>query len=385
MADPVKDDDVTEPNMTLAQTAFRYSSAPTPELEAELRTTIEAASMAPYYEYAVAKFGWTLDEALLAKMKAKNDKDVAAARAKHDDAVKNHGDMEILDALFEIAKLYARIGAKELALEAYDVIRDRPKISTGKRIDALMAKIRISLFFLDTAAAKLQLTEAKKLAADGGDWDRNNRLAVYESIFMIINRDVKDAAKLLLGGVATFTCTELCTYPEFVFYAVITNLLALDRPALKQKVIDGPDVLQVIKQIPNLSELVTSLYNCEYAEFFKAILALNENFLKDRYFAPHARFLVRELRVLVYTQFLDAYKSVTLEAMAELFGVSVAFLDRELAHFISCGRLNAKIDKVGNMVETNRPDFKSAHYQMIIKQGDLLLNRIQKLARCVAI
>ena len=36
------------------------------------------------------------------------------------------------------------------------------QISTGKRIDALMAKIRISLFFLDTAAAKLQLTEAKK-------------------------------------------------------------------------------------------------------------------------------------------------------------------------------------------------------------------------------
>ena len=41
------------------------------------------------------------------------------------------------------------------------------------------------------------------------------------------------------------------------------NASALRRPALKQKVIDGPDVLQVIKQIPNLSELVTSLYNCE--------------------------------------------------------------------------------------------------------------------------
>ena len=41
--------------------------------------------------------------------------------------------------------------------------------------------------------------------------------------------------------------------------------------------------------------------------------------------------LVRELRVLVYTQFLDAYKTVTLASMAEAFGVGVDFLDGELA------------------------------------------------------
>ena len=35
------------------------------------------------------------------------------------------------------------------------------------------------------------------------------------------------------------------------------------------------------------------------------------------------------------------------------------------------------------MVETNRPDQKNAQYHGIIKQGDLLLNRIQKLARVI--
>ncbi|CAN0498645.1 unnamed protein product, partial [Ectocarpus sp. 12 AP-2014] len=92
---------------------------------------------------------------------------------------------------------------------------------------------------------------------------------------------------------------------------------------------------------------------------------------------------VRELRILAYTQFLDAYKSVVLGTMATAFGVGEPFLDKELSRFIAAGRLNAKIDKVGGVVETNRPDSKNAQYQACIKQGDLLLNRVQKLGRVV--
>jgi len=40
------------------------------------------------------------------------------------------------------------------------------------------------------------------------------------------------------------------------------------------------------------------------------------------------RILIRELRVLVYAQFLESYKSVRLQSMAQAFGVSVDFLDK---------------------------------------------------------
>ena len=383
--DTPKAEETHEPNMTLAQQVFRQGREPTPELEKEIRATIEKGEMGPYYEHVCAKFGWPVDAALLEGMKAKNAAELAALVAKKEDAEKNQGDMEVLDALFDAVKFDARVGAKAEAYAACDAIRDRPKISTGKRIDALMMKIRVSLFFVDVAACKEQLAEAKKMAEDGGDWDRNNRLSVYESVFMIINRSMEEAAAKLISGVATFTCVELCTYPEFVFYAVVTNLLSMSRPELKKKVIDGPEVLQIIKQIPHLTDLVTSLYECEYATFFRTVAAIEPQLLDDRYFSRHTRYLVRELRVLVYTQFLDAYKTVTLASMAEAFGVGVDFLDGELARFISCGCLNAKVDKVAMVVETNRPDYKSQKYQQIIKQGDILLNRIQQLARCVSI
>ncbi|KAH8046212.1 hypothetical protein JL722_13817 [Aureococcus anophagefferens] len=363
--DTPKAEETHEPNMTLAQQVFRQGREPTPELEKEIRATIEKGEMGPYYEHVCAKFGWPVGAAV-GGHEGEERAELAALVAKKEDAEKNQGDMEVLDALFDAVKFHARI-------------------STGKRIDALMMKIRVSLFFVDVAACKEQLAEAKKMAEDGGDWDRNNRLSVYESVFMIINRSMEDAAAKLISGVATFTCVELCTYPEFVFYAVVTNLLSMSRPELKKKVIDGPEVLQIIKQIPHLTDLVTSLYECEYATFFRTVAAIEPQLLDDRYFSRHTRYLVRELRVLVYTQFLDAYKTVTLASMAEAFGVGVDFLDGELARFISCGRLNAKVDKVAMVVETNRPDYKSQKYQQIIKQGDILLNRIQQLARCVSI
>jgi 26S proteasome regulatory subunit N7 len=55
----------------------------------------------------------------------------------------------------------------------------------------------------------------------------------------------------------------------------------------------------------------------------------------------------------------------------------------DLARFISAGRLNCSIVKVNGIVETNRPDVKNARYEQAIKQGDVLLNSLQKLSRVI--
>lgn len=98
---------------------------------------------------------------------------------------------------------------------------------------------------------------------------------------------------------------------------------------------------------------------------------------------PHVSFLVRECRILAYGQFLEAYRSVMMSSMAKSFGISLQLLDAELSRFIASGRLNAKVDKVGDVVETSRPDVKNAQYQETIKKGDALLNNIQRLIRVI--
>ena len=61
---------------------------------------------------------------------------------------------------------------------------------------------------------------------------------------------MQSASKLLVDGIATFSCTELCNYPEFITYAIVTNLLYLPRTELKKNIIDGSEILQVAKTIP---------------------------------------------------------------------------------------------------------------------------------------
>lgn len=60
------------------------------------------------------------------------------------------GDMELLDAQFERARMFAKIGDKNQAFAEYTAIVEKAKISTGKKIDAVMARTRVALFYLDT-------------------------------------------------------------------------------------------------------------------------------------------------------------------------------------------------------------------------------------------
>ncbi|KAG8895211.1 hypothetical protein FRC00_007760, partial [Tulasnella sp. 408] len=92
------------------------------------------------------------------------------------------------------------------------------------------------------------------------------------------------------------------------------------------------------------------------------------------------------MRILAYAQLLESYRSLTLQSMSTAFGVGVEFVDKDLQKFISSGRLNCTIDKVHGIVETNRPSSKNAQYETVVRQGDLLLNSVQKLSKvCMAI
>ncbi len=130
-------------------------------------------------------------------------------------------------------------------------------------------------------------------------------------------------------------------------------------------------------------KLVRSLYDCDYKGYLQAMVDVEQVLLNDRYLCPHAGYWMRELHILAYKQFLDAYQSVTLEAMSTTFGVSTEFIDHHASRFIASNRLSAKIDKFGGVILTNRSDVKNAQYREMIQKGDLLLNRIQELSRVV--
>lgn len=132
---------------------------------------------------------------------------------------------------------------------------------------------------------------------------------------------------MLLDTLATFTSTELMDYKHFVRYAVLNSALILSRPDFKSKVLDSPEILECIHEIPHLSEYVNSFYNCTYDAFFKALAEMEKSLIMDVYLAPHYRYYVREMRIRVYGQLLQSYRSVTVKSLATSFGVTEDWID----------------------------------------------------------
>lgn len=75
--------------------------------------------------------------------------------------------------------------------------------------------------------------------------------------------------------------------------------------------------------------ITTTSKNNHHQDFFCHFSAKVEQEMKqDRYFHSHYRYYVREMRILGYSQLLESYRSLTLQYMANAFGVSEAFIDR---------------------------------------------------------
>ena len=80
---------------------------------------------------------------------AANAKHLEELTAKVEEAKEQAGDMEILDARVEISRFAAKSLTEEEALKANSELLELPKISSGKKIDALMESSRVSSFYGD--------------------------------------------------------------------------------------------------------------------------------------------------------------------------------------------------------------------------------------------
>jgi len=376
------------PDLQIAQWKFQLQNVPAYKndnsLKQKLMDVMKEHSMGPLYELVCKDLKWQVDAKLLTDMKDANKTTLTELEAKIKDAEENLGESEHREALLKKAEHLTRIGDKKGAIEAIRITTTKT-VGLGNRMDLVFLNIRIGLFFMDHELIKANIDKARTMLEEGGDWDRRNRLKVYEGLYSMSIRDFEKSAKLFLDAVSTFTSYELMDYVQFVQYTVYISLIALDRQNLHKEVIKGSEILEVLHQCPEVKKYLFSLYNCQYGDFFQCLGKVEQLFKEDRYLAPHYAFYVREMKIKAYAQLLESYRSLTLKYMADAFGVTEDYMDSELCRFIANGRLHAKIDKVGGIVITNRPDSKNAQYQTCIKQGDILLNRVQKLSRVINI
>lgn len=146
---------------------------------------------------------WT--EKMIKEELAKFDKKI-------EDAKEREGEIEVRDAILEKAEFMKEeaqdyVEAEKFFREAYE--------KTGgpsRKMEILFEILLMNFEKYDMEAIKKDVHTCKQLVEDGADWDKKNKLKIFEGVYSMLIRDFNRASELFLGSIATFTCVELMEY-----------------------------------------------------------------------------------------------------------------------------------------------------------------------------
>lgn len=341
---------------------------------------IKEFNMAKYYEYAMKLLKKQPDAALLKTMKENSEKKIKDIDEKVDKEKDYMGEADLLLSKLDKLREYLISCDIDSFLELSNNI-GKNQVTIRQKIEVIIEKLWILLMYNRYDEYSKLLDENRVLISDNGDWDQRNRLKIYEALFYLIDSKPMKAAPLLIDCLPVFTSYDVLDYDKYVFYTIICGLLSLERREFYKDIVTCPDVLCSTSQHELSNKLMRSFYDCKYDEFMRLLLDLYTEFKIDPILSTHTNYIIKELRIKAYNQYLLSYQSCTLKSMADAFGISVPFLDKELARFIASNRIVAKIDMVDKIVKSCRPDNKNMEYVQLLQQSDAVLARIQAFTR----
>lgn len=360
-------------------TDAKCKAAAQTQLLAEITKNNMAAYCAVLRE---CKINLPIDDAQIAKMNEENAQKIAELDAKIADSEKNLGEVDTLGFFIEKANFLCATSEKDEAVAVLRAIVARTA-AVGTKIDAFFALVRLGFIFEDVPLLNEALESAASLMEKGGDWDRRNRFKVYEGLSLLQKREFARAATLLSASLATFTSVGLVSFLQIAKYAIVSGIFSFSRAQLKAKIVNNPEIAEVLNELPLHRDLLQSFYAGKYAEFFAALALVEADAERDYFLHENTGFVVKELRIAAYNQLLRSYKTISLFSVAQAFGVTSAFIDEELSRWVIAERICCTIDKVSNVITTTRRDTTNAKYQSVVKRGDALLNHTQRLSRLV--
>jgi 26S proteasome regulatory subunit N7 len=95
----------------------------------------------------------------------------------------------------------------------------------SRKMEILFEILLMNIEKENIAVISKDIDTCHKLIEEGADWDKKNKLKIYEGVYLIMIRDFKKAATNFVSSIATFTAVEVMPFREFVFYAVVLAIL----------------------------------------------------------------------------------------------------------------------------------------------------------------
>ena len=367
------------PNLQIAQIRERYSAQRKSEDLDKLISEIRENQMGPFYQQLCSNFEIQPDQSLIDEYEKANRQSHEELQKALEDAQTLQSEEDVRVAFQNLALFFLKIGDWDEAKKYLESLYSKT-VALGQKIDVVFCQMRLAFWINDLGIFKELLDQARKLITKGGDWERKNRLKVYEGLYLCTQRKFIEASELFISTLSTFTATELLSYEDFIYRVVLLSVLSLSRAEFGKRIDHAMEVRAADESVHEL----LSLYHLNYSQFFDALAKAQERLSCDIWFAQHLSYLIKELRVKAYSQFLEPYEALQIIAMAQAFQVTPDFIESEMRRFIFGRKLNAKIDRVTGTIHTNPPDSRSDKMREALKKGEALVTRLQKLGRLLS-
>ncbi|KAJ1609344.1 60S ribosomal protein L37 [Cryptosporidium canis] len=381
----------TVPDLQLSENIFLLGSnycklEEIDSLRGKVCSYIEKNSMAPLLKFLSEDIKLiNEDKECLSKLMENNNSELNTINEKIKDAEDNYGDLEVRNCHYNKLVFFSKIGSKENCLNELEFAIE--KTVGGIKLELLFLGIRIGLFWNDLNIVSMFIKKTENALKITSDWERKNRFKVYHAMFHLLTRNFSAASELFLDSLTTFTAVELISFDRLIFYTVISSIISINRTTIKSRLLSSPDILKIALQPENkfLLEFVESFYNGSYRMFFERLINIIYILQRDCYLSRHHKYYLRTVRMKAYMQYLEPYESVSIQNMAESFGISQRFLEKDIVTFISSSKISCTIDKVKQVIICSRKEDKMDHYSQLLQKGDILLNRLQRLSRIIQV
>lgn len=297
----------------------------------------------------------------------KNNEKLTKIENKEDDEIKRN---IIREKLIHFSKIGDIDSLKELS--------EKSELNTSIKMDLLLYEIRLALIFNNPAILYEKINKGIVLVEKNCDWDRRNKFKVYQGLYHMLKYEYKQAADLFTSTLATFQCTELFSYEDFIKYTIFCSAISFERKSLDEKILKSTDIIEMREHCNTAYKLIQYIHGCQYFNIFKQCIEFCEENISDIFIGDKMGYFLNEIKIRSYNQLLESYSSIKLKSMAETFCISEDYLEKDLNQFIINERLNCMIDKIDQMVLV-----RECERSLADKLGDLsyqILNYVEKQA-----
>ncbi|OIR57917.1 MAG: 26S proteasome regulatory subunit N7, RPN7/PSMD6 [Amphiamblys sp. WSBS2006] len=240
----------------------------------------------------------------------------------------------------------------------------------------------ICLFLVEEATAALGIG---KTIEDAKDWETRNRLKAYLGVYSMHRAEFKQAASLLRETLSVFASEEFMPHSRIARYIVLTGCIALSRKEL-ERLCGEPEIIETAGENKELLSVAKALYTCNYKEAFPCLLDLHDAVLQtDWVICDHRKQILRELRIKIYAQALEAYDNIPFSTLSEMLGLSEEFLEKEICLFATHGHISYTINRKERCFARKEDCSSLREYEGLVAAAEKLAGQIERHAHYLSI